>query len=270
MHVHLRRTGAAALLAVGAAVFAPACVKDESTLIVVGCLSVPHDTCEVQASSNAAFISDGSIDAAVAAEYKCFALFENQLVQRGDPQTLKTETSRIEVYQAEVQVLNDDPNHPTAYAKYTVPVSGHADPAVGTQPGVGAANIVAIDNATLKMLGATALSSNKVQIVVSSIVLHARTGGGQEITSNEFKFPVSVSYGASCQVPPGDVCYGSTTMPAPEACLLGQDENVDCRLLNVCKLVCQDSIVTPGTKDYSTATCPGVAPAGQGFGPCCG
>jgi hypothetical protein len=263
MHVHLRRAGATALLAVGAAVLSSACVKDESSLIVVGCLTVPHDTCEVQASTNSAFNPEGTIDAAVAAEYKCYALFENQLVQRGDPNTLKTETSRIEVYQAEVQVLNDDPNTPTAFAKYTVPVSGHADPAVGTQPGVGATIVTAIDNATLQKLAATALSTNKVQQVVSSIVLHARTSGGQEITSNEFKYPITVSFGSACYVPPGEQCSGGTSKPAAEACLFGQDEKVDCRLLSPKALLCQPQVLDPSLPDPNTATCPSLAPAGS-------
>lgn len=261
MHVQLRRAGAMALLAAGGVLAPSACVVNESTLFIRGCLSVPRDSCTVQASTNADFIPYGTIDGtyAVRGQYECVALFENQLVQRGDGTKLRTETSRVTVYQAEVQVLTTDPNNPVSLAAFTVPVNGFADPGAGTEPGLGLTDIVLIDPATLKKLSAKAGPKGKVQVVASA-VLHARTLGGQELTSNEFKFPIDIYGGKECLVPPGDVCYGSTTKPTAD-CLLGQDAAVDCRALSVCSLVCD------AAGDFTTATCPNEAPAG--YVPCC-
>jgi hypothetical protein len=242
-----------------------ACVQNESSLFVRGCMAVPRDTCELQASTTASFVGSGSIDGYLngQGQYHCFALFENQLVKRGDPTTLRVETSRIELYQAEVQVLDTDPVNPTAYTKFTVPTTGFADPGTGTEPGLGIADVVLIDYATLKSLADTAAKTNAIQKVVASVVLHGRTLGGQELTSNEFKFPIDVCGGCGCAVPAGDVCIGSDSKPAAD-CLLGQDASVDCRALSPSVLRC--AVNSLGQPDLGSATCPNSAPAG--YVPC--
>jgi hypothetical protein len=239
MHVTVRRAGAVALLAAGGALLSSACVRNESSLFIRSCLAVPRDTCTVQASTNSAFISDGVIDAAYVerAEYVCSALIENQLVARGDPTKLRTETSRINLYQAEVQVLDDDPTSPSAFAQYTVPVSGFADPGNGTEPGLGITDIVMIDAKTLADLGQRANDTGKQQLVVASVVLHGRTLGGLEVESNEFRFPITVTKYSKCIEPIGDTCLFSTQLPTPD-CLQGQDARVDCRLLKCYELAC--------------------------------
>jgi hypothetical protein len=260
MHVQLRRAGAVALLAAGGVLAPSACVVNESTFFIRACLSVPRDSCTVQPSTNATFVATGAIDAAFRSEYDCFALFENQLVARGDSTKLRTETSRISVYQAEVQVLTTDPNNPVALAAFTVPVSGFADPGSGTEPGLGATIVQLLDPATLKSLAAKLGPTSKLQ-VISSVVLHARTLGGQELTSNEFKFPIDVYNGALCQpVVSPETCTTSASKPTAD-CLLGQDAVADCRSVSVCKLACD------AVGDFATATCPGVAP--PGYVPCC-
>lgn len=265
MHVHLRRAGAVALLALGGMIAPSACVQNEGTLFIRGCLDVPRDTCVVQASTTAAFVGSGSIDGYLNAQgqYHCFALIENQLVKRGDPNQLRVETSRVDVYQAEVQVLDTDPVNPTAYAKFTVPTSGFADPGSGNEPGLGIADIVLIDHATLQTLAGTAFTSNAVQKVVASVVLHGRTTGGQEVTSKEFKFPIDVCGACACTVPADDACIGSDQPAAPD-CLLGQDSAVDCRALDPSILRC--AVDSLGQVDLTTATCPNFAPAG--YVPC--
>lgn len=260
MNVTLRRASAVALLAMGGTTLASACVRNESSIFIRGCLSVPRDSCTVQASVNATFLLDGMIDSVYKAEYECLAMFENQIVPRGDVNKLRTETSRIEVYQAEVQVLNDDPTSPSAFAQFTVPVSGFADPGSGAEPGLGITNIVMIDSNTAKQLGKTALASNKQQLVVASVVLHGRTLGGLEVESNEFKFPIRVTAGGLCAEFDGEPCVGSTQKPTAD-CLRGQDALVDCRALDPCQqLTCDDE------GDITTAHCPG---AGSGDFACC-
>lgn len=259
MHVHLRRAGAVALLAVAGIVGPSACVANESSLFIRACLAIPRDSCLVQASINSAVTLSGAIDGAFRDQYTCAALFENQLVQRGDGTKLRTETSRISVYEADVQVLDGASATPSAITQFTVPVTGFADPGTGNEPGVGLTNIEMIDPATIKKLTAQAGLNGKAQVVVS-VYLHGRTLGGQELVSNEFKFPIDVYGGRLCQVPSDGLCVGSATMVAPD-CLLGQDAAVDCRAISICSLYC-----TGGMKD--TATCPSSAP--PGYSPCCG
>lgn len=272
MHVHLRRAGAVALLAAGGMLTSSACVTNESTLFIRGCLAVPRDTCEVQVSTNSTFTFEGSIDGYLSAigEYHCLALFENQLVARGDSTKLRTETSRITVYQAEVQILNTDPNNPAQIQPaFTVPVSGFADPGSGTDPGVGATDITLLNHTAVKALADKAFAEDALQNVVASVVLHGRTLGGTEVTSNEFRYPIAVSAGASCSVPVGEVCADSTSKPTAD-CLLGQDGAVDCRFLGATHdLACaylncaKDSL---GKSIYASATCP---PSGKADGSCC-
>ncbi|MFT3773802.1 MAG: hypothetical protein QM820_51185 [Minicystis sp.] len=259
-----------ALLAVGGVIGSSACVQNESSLFIRGCLNVPRESCDAQAATNASFIYNGSIDGlyAAAGQYQCLALIENQLVVRGDPTKLRVETSRISVYEAEVQVLTNDPNNPQALAQFTVPVSGFADPGTGTEPGLGLTNIVLVDYATLKSLAMKAQTTNQVQSVVASAILHGRTLGGLELTSNEFRFPIDISGGRACTVPVGDTCYGSSQKPSDD-CKLGQDGLVDCRFLDPCTYLVCKPLPSPGVgPDLTTATCPN--PAGLGDGSCCG
>lgn len=236
-----------------------ACVRNESSLFIRECLAVPRDTCTVQASTNAAFITDGFIDAAYRPQYVCTALIENQLVARGDPTKLRTETSRIQVYQAEVQVLNDDPESPSAFAQYTVPVSGFVDPGNGTEPGLGITNIVMIDAVTLQALGNTAETNRKQQLVVASVVLHGRTLGGLEVESNEFRFPIRVTRFGGCVVPAGETCQGSTQKPTPD-CLAGQDSGVDCRALDCTQLSCEGGVAHCPLRSSDTVNFPCPCP----------
>lgn len=249
MHVHIKRAGAAALLAASGALLSSACVRNESSLFVRACLAVPRDTCAVQASTNSPVITDGTVDSQYISQYVCTALIENQLVARGDSTKLRTETSRIEVYQAEVQVLDNNPTAPSAYAQFTVPISGFADPGNGTEPGIGITNIVLIDNATLRTLGAKAASMGAQQQTVASVVLHGRTLGGLEVESNEFRFPIRVTRFGLCRAPTGEPCVGSMQKPTPD-CLQGQDGFVDCRALDAeIQLACDDG-------DRNKARCP--------------
>lgn len=263
MHVHLRRVGVIAFLAGAGAMLSSACVRDESSIFIRACMSVPRDTCEVQASITAEFISRGTIDGVYKPEYHCLALLENQLVAQGDDTKARTETSRVSFYEADVQVLTTDqpPQLITrsdgSAAEFSVPINGFADPGSGTDPGLGLADLTLLDYATLKDLTAAAISKGAHQTVVASVIVHGRSLGGAELTTNEFKFPVDVCGGCLCGVVAGNPCQGSASNPAPD-CLLGQDDQVDCRLLDPCtQLECGDSSGNPPSLD--NAHCPANA-----------
>lgn len=256
MHVHrsLARAGAVAFLAMAGGVVSSACVADESSLFIRECMVIPRDMCLVQPSTTGAFLSSGVVDAAFRSEYTCAALLENQLVARGDVNKLRTETSHIEFYQAEVQVMTDDPKSKSTVlsrpdnspAQFTVPISGFADPGNGGQPGLGLTFITMIDSATLQGLRAKALTSGNSQRVVSSVIVKGRTTGGLEVHSNEFRFPITVFAGSLCTDPPGEQCAQGSSKPTAD-CLPGQDSNVDCRLLDPCTQLECPTVIDPMT-----------------------
>lgn len=261
MQVSFRRAGAVALLVSGAALVSSACVRNESSIFIRACLSVPRDSCLVQASETAVVVLSGGLDAAYRAQYECVAMFENQLVARGDTTKLRTETSRVQLYSAEVQVLTGDPDAPVAYSRFSVPITGFADPGTSTSPGLGVTNLTLIDAGTAQILADEVRKTGRVQQVVASVIVHGRTLGGLEVESNEFKFPIQVYVGSSCIEPAGEPCYESSQNPTPD-CMLGQDTRTDCRLLAgaACEyLECYDN-------NIATAHCPlnGVAD-----GSCC-
>jgi hypothetical protein len=245
MHVlpTLARAGAVAFLAGAASMLSSACVQNESSIFIRGCLQVPKDTCMQTGSTTSNFILDANIDGFLAGEYVCSALMENQLVARGDITKPRTETSRVSFYQAEVQVFtNDQPpkliqRKDGSPAQFSVPLTGFADPGTGIDPGLGIADIVMLDFATLSELALTAAQPGGThQLVVASVIVKGRTLGGTEVQSNTFTFPIDVCGGCMCRQPSQQLCAGGSTKAASD-CSLGQDEPggiVDCRNLDPC------------------------------------
>lgn len=247
MREQLRWVGTVVLLAGAGGVVASACVRNDASIFVRGCMAVPRDTCLVTPSANVVMRSGGSIDSLVASEYVCAALVENQMVQRGNANQLRVETSRVSLYRADVTVL-DASN--TALNSFFVPLAGFVDPSDGTNPGYGWATVIMLDADTVRALTDAAVRTGKTQTVTASVVVHGRTLGGIELETNEFLYPVDVGRGWQCVNPSGGGgCYNNPDKPTDD-CWLGLDGAADCRLVNPCSLEC----TTLG--DLSTARCP--------------
>lgn len=238
MHVPFMRAGVLSMLALAGAVLPSACVRNDSTVFIRECMVVQHDTCiGPTPSTNTQFWTGGLLDTRYRTRYDCLALVENQLVARGDPNKARTETSRIEFYEAEVQILTPDTKTPAngysvPTSQFSIPVTGFADPGSGADPGLGTVGINMIDAGTAKKLGEQAVGNNTVVTVVVSVVLHGKTLGGTEVQTNEFRYPLDICYGCLCDnsaVVAPDTCSVSVTAPAGD-CLLGQDQSYDCRL----------------------------------------
>jgi hypothetical protein len=228
MLVQLRRL-CAALLAAGAAVAPSSCARNDSSIFVFAALQANRSDCTVLASTSPMVVLVGSIDAAFAGEYTATLQVENQIVPRGNPNTLKTETSGVQLYDAEVQVLDPATNGPIA--QFSVPVSGFVPPGSGGTPGLGLTEVVMIDSATVRSLRQKVISTNTVQEVVASVIVRGRTLGDLEVHTQEFLFPIQVFSGGTC-FSPGATCVttmasnsGSTT----GVCRLGLDEQTSCQ-----------------------------------------
>jgi hypothetical protein len=265
MHVHLRRSSAVTLLAAAAAVLPSACAKDDSSIFIAGVLlpTASSMICTYTPQATPTFLLRGTIDAAFAGEYVGVLQVENQLVARGNPNTLKTETSYVQLYDAEVQVL--DPTQSMAVLKqYSVPVSGFLPVGMAGQPGLGASSVVMVDAATVQAKGAQAGAPGGLeQQVVSSVVLRGRTLGGLEVHTQEFLFPISISYATSCTTTPGTACVGGmSTTSSTLLCTPGQDGSLSCQQvaasLGVCgRLECD---LLAGKSLLASAHCPAHSP----------
>src|SRR5262245_40597588 len=93
-----------AVLAMGSAVLVPACADNEISLAVRGVLQPSTDTCEVSATLDFPQFRVGVLDAAIRLEYWAALLVENQMVPRGDPNKVRSETSGMELYAADVEI----------------------------------------------------------------------------------------------------------------------------------------------------------------------
>jgi hypothetical protein len=261
MFVHLRRLGAVALLTGGIALLQSSCARNDSSIFIRSCLATTDRTaCTFMISTTSTEIYSGQIDAAYTGQYDCIAAVENQMVATGDPSTLKTETDGVELYEAEVQVL-DPANGDAALKQFSVPIAGYIDPAMGGQPSIGGTDILLVDAATVTAERNKVAATGKVQTVVASVIAKDRTLGGQEVHSQVFLFPVQIFYGGTCYEPSGSACCGGMSTAMAD-CRLAIDEATNCQLLcgSAChSLECQIDPAT-GLSEIASAHCPAHTP----------
>ena len=227
--------GVSALAAV-LALAGAACADNESSLYIRH-VQVPNDDCIVEPDPESLFLTSGVIDAAVRAEYSATLLIGNQVVGRGDSDQLRTETSKIHIYEYDVRILNAD-GAVLSGAEYTAPTAGFIDQKEGETEAYGLAGAILVDANTAAALRDSAV----VQEVVSEVVVRGRTLGGNELESGPFAFPISICNGCSVFFPDGvtangTACGGESDEEIEFTCNPGQDSLTDCRL---CKLSAPD------------------------------
>ena len=216
------------LIALGAfgIVLGPGCADNRSSIFAVAALAVPQDTCAWTSDASNAFRPAGRLDLALSKEYWIPILIGNQLVARGNATTLRTETSRVSFYEAEVN-LTDSAGAPLANGNFVVPVSGFADPSASTEPGYGSVAVTLID--------ATSSQGLAPGQIIANVVIRGETLGNVEVETDDFAFPITVCNGCSVvytadgddPARPGLDC--DVRDDAPGYCRMGMDDNVDCR-----------------------------------------
>lgn len=206
------------LLGLFVAALAPACVDNESSLLI---RNVAAHSCDL-ITTDSPEIGQGYLDTRYQCGYSAFLIIGNQLVKRGDDNKLQTETSRVEIKGADVQVLSSDGE---VLGQFSVPAVGFVDPANNTNPGYGITEVLLVDGQT-----AQALDSAGVSYVVAHVIVRGRTLGGQDLTTAPFDFPINVCNGCLCAAPPDDDCLDPQSTPT-EQCLITQDKAFDCRFL---------------------------------------
>jgi hypothetical protein len=218
-----------ALGAVLAVAGVTACADNESSLYVRH-VQVPNDECIVEPDPESLFRTSGVLDAAVRFEYNATLLIGNQVVGRGDTDQLRTETSKIRIYEYDVRILNAE-GAVLSGAEYTAPTAGFIDQKEGETEAYGLAGAILVDANTSSALA----NSNVVQEVVSEVVVRGRTLGGNELETAPFAFPISVCNGCTVFFPKGVTenglaCAGEGEEEIEPLCNPGQDSPTDCRL----------------------------------------
>lgn len=249
---------AALLVVAGSGLLGMACAKNESTLFVRDVKQVSADTCAASPDESSAGWLSGVLDVALRLEYDATLLVGSQLIDQGDPATVKTETSKIQLYATDVQVLDEDGNVYTYVdatgseksAEFSTPSAGFVNAALGGQAAYGLIGATLIDYNTAADLR-TQLNqpSRPERSLVASVVVHGRTLGGNELVTAPFTFPIRVCYGCLVTFPPDAIednpkyppvnCRNSqaSTDTTSVGCRLGQDDPVPCTL---CKSVNPD------------------------------
>jgi hypothetical protein len=201
------------------------CADNESEIYIRNVVA-PDESCVYTPAEDGVSFLAGLLDGAVRFEYSAAILIGNQTVARGDADSLRTETSAVNIYEYDVRVLNSE-GAVYAGAAFTAPTAGFINAKVGDEDGFGIASVVLIDGATGQALGLAAGAAP--QQVVSEVVVRGRTLGGNEVESRPFTFPITVCAGCTVIFPIGvataDSACGVDPEEAPEGlgCTPGQD-----------------------------------------------
>lgn len=219
MNRQLLCRGALLLLAAPAALLASSCISGR-IFFVRGCLAERPDTCEVSADPNSPALSQGVFDPGFQNDYACPLLVGN------------TSEPSIEVTEAEVRLLREDGSSlPTSAADssprvFRVPVSGFVETGTVAVPGLGITRLRLLDVAAAD--GALAEKGPDV-VVLAAVVLHGKTLDGEEVSSEEWRFPIRVvAHQALCDTIP---CIPGTDLGGypPDNCHPGINDKTDCR-----------------------------------------
>jgi hypothetical protein len=199
------------------------CADNDSALFIRSVIALEPGDCVATNQPEATSLAFGVYDLGLAeGSYFAFLLVGNQLSRQGDRDKVRTETSRILLRGADVEVRTVEGATITSFA---TDGAGFADVGSASDPGYG------IMPAELLPRGA-AEGLDRVNVSVRVV---GETLGGTEIRSSELIFPINICRGCTVSFPadaidpatPDRNCFGEPA--GPSACLLGQDALTDCR-----------------------------------------
>lgn len=213
----------------------PGCADNETMLFVQSVLAL-QDNCVAEADPDAPMWLGGVMDLAFTSQYNAVLLVGNQLVARGSRDQLRTESNRVVLKGAEVQILDDQEN---LIKEFTVPGTGFVHVGTATEPGWG------LLATTLIPAGVTGIGPDALYII--DVRVFGDTLGGTEIESASLRFPIYTCAGCLLSFPldaddpavSGYQCTNTEQQPETTPCRLGQDERIDCRLCSANNPACQ-------------------------------
>lgn len=225
------------------------CAENESSLFIVGVLSIDDSECVITPNPSGPFLFSGTLDLALRSSYTAPLLVGNQLTERSSRNQIRAETSRVRLEGAEVTLEDVRGNR---IARFSTLGSGFAHPASGTDPGYGGFL------ADLIPSGAPVSEGE----VVAAVKVFGTTLGGQKLESAELRFPIQVCTGCLVTYPgdaldrnlPADQGYLCAESAAtalgdnPEGilgCFPGQDRPFSCILCSATVELCRDPSANP-------------------------
>lgn len=210
-----RRLCALALLAASGGLLASACADNESSLFIRMRMA-PTEDCSVTCGPGEAFWTEDAVDSAYASSHTATLLVGSQIVQRGDSDVLRTETSRVQLYEAEVRVADIEGNALTE--GYVVPITGLVDPGSGDNVGYNCTQVLLIDGALMDTLRRQSAELGRDIEMVATVVVRGRTLGGQEVETAEWSYPVRVCFACSrcVDTSPSSCCASSASEECQE------------------------------------------------------
>ncbi len=209
--------GALLLLATTGAFIGSAC-GPERTFFIRACLVEPPDSCQVAADPAAPTLSQGVFDPSFENDYACPLLAGN------------TSEPPIEITEADIRLLREDgtalANGDGAARIFSAPTSGFVDTGTVGVPGLGITRLRMLDVATAN---AVLAASGAGAVVIAAVVLHGKTLDGEEVATEEWRFPIRV-------VPHQGLCDLGPCIPGQQIggypqtnCHPGINDPTDCR-----------------------------------------
>lgn len=225
----IRQVLALGLVAGGSALGAGACADSESTFYIA--YAIPADAECVASPDGDIYIPEGALDITMAQSYTAFLVVHNEIVEQGDPDRPKTETSRVIVYDSEVSV--EDPV--SGYAtEYSWPLAGFVPEG---PDGTGVVSVLMLDQSSVANISAS-LAPNEVRPVLVTVKLFGRTTGGLELESPEWTFAINIGqctladcsaeFAEESETTPGVFIPCTKEADPSEICHVGQDKDVPC------------------------------------------
>jgi hypothetical protein len=191
----MRRPSLKSLLAFAAAGLGasalPSCATNDSMMFIIGVYARKQGTCTPKPENEAPIWAKGVLDRVFADEYRAALLVGNQLTQRGSREQLRTETSRVSLKGAEVQ-LETLQGAPLA-EPFSSTGTGFVDAAAGVDPALAIMYASLIPPSISGMLPTGTL--------VAKVRVYGDTLGGQEVESSELAFPIEVCDGCLIAYP---------------------------------------------------------------------
>jgi hypothetical protein len=223
---------AAGVLAASASLLSGGCADNESMLFVRAVLAWPPGQCVINPDPTSLIRLGGVLDRAFRSNYIAPLLIGNQLTVRGDRDTLRTESSRITLRGAVVEIKDRQGNR---LEHYTADGTGFVDPGDGSSPGFGLMSV--------ELIPPSANLPDDSDVIVG-VRVFGDTLGGREIESSELTFPIFVCRGCLVSYPSIAVdpdtreCVGGEEPADPPPCVVGQDDPVDCRYCSGSNAAC--------------------------------
>jgi hypothetical protein len=212
------------------AIFTSSCSDNNSSLFITGVMALTPPDCVATPDLTATLLGQGVLDLAFTKSYSAALLVGNQLTSRGSKQTLRTETSRISLRGAEINLTDSKGN---TLANFSVNGTGFVDVSRGEDAALGIFGAELIPASVGEKL--TPVPAGGSNQVIALVRVFGQTLGNQDISSSELSFPITycngclIDYPLTAISPTDKTCVGGVNdLPIP-GCRPGQDDLIDCR-----------------------------------------